>query len=139
MSEAGADSTAPGLSRRAARRVIQRAFVLAGRDRSVRQHIREAESTTLWTIADWDFTWTVAFERGRMRFDRRPSKRPHLTLAWPTAAEFFRQVEAGRFSPDLAGENPPPRRTIEIVCQAFCRSLREVLEDPVDENGDPLV
>ena len=127
------------LSRRAARRVIQRAFVLAGRDRTVRQHIREAELTTLWTITDWEFTWTVVCDRGRVHFERRPSKRPTLTLTWPTAADFFAQVEAGRLSPELAGETPPPKRTVEVVCEGFCRSLRQVFENPVDENGDPLV
>jgi len=139
MGEVGIDSASPGLSRRAARRVIQRAFVLTARDRNVRQHIRETELTTLWTLADWEFTWTVVLDRGRMRFERRPTKRASLTLTWPVAADFFRQVEAGRLTPDLSTDTPPPRRTIEIVCHAFCRSLREVLENPVDENGDPLV
>src|SRR6266481_4257192 len=80
------------LSRRAARRIFQRAFVLAGRDRNVRQHIREAHCKILWVIEDWDFAWTVILDRGRVDFDRRPTKRPDLTLTWSTAEEFFHQV-----------------------------------------------
>ena len=47
--------TLPALSKRGARRAIQRAFVRVGRERAIRQHLREAELTTLWTIEDWGF------------------------------------------------------------------------------------
>src|SRR5438128_9637996 len=47
------------LSKRAARRLIQRALVLTGRDRHVREHIREARLTMLWVLEDWGFAWTV--------------------------------------------------------------------------------
>lgn len=76
-------------SKRAARRVIQRAFVLAGRDRQLRQHLREVRLTTLWILEDWDLVWTVIIDRGKMEFERRPAKHPDLTLTWRTAHEFF--------------------------------------------------
>jgi hypothetical protein len=133
--EAVADPTA--LSKRAARRLIQRAFVLAGRDRNVRQHIREVRCLMLWTIEDWDLAWTVSLDRGRMEFDRRPTKRPDLTLSWPTAEEFFEQVAVG------TRKNDPPDHSGDatlwkfgqVVYSSFCAAMREVLCDPVDENG----
>ena len=76
-------------SKRAARRILQRAFVLTGRDRPLRQHIREAHLTTLWIVEDWDLVWTVTIDRGKVEFERRPAKHPDLTLSWPTAREFF--------------------------------------------------
>jgi len=76
-------------SKRAARRIIQRAFVLTGRDRQLRQHIREMQLMILWVLEDWDFAWTVLIDRGRIAFERRPAKHPNMTLSWQTAAEFF--------------------------------------------------
>ena len=73
--------TAPALqelSRRAARRLIQRATVLAGRDRNVRQHIREARVTMHWVLEDWGFGGTVILDRGRINFDRRPVRHPYV-------------------------------------------------------------
>ena len=125
------------LSKRAALRVFQRAFVLAGRDRNVRQHIREAHCLILWVIEDWDLDWTVTLNKGKMEFDRRPTKHPDLTLTWHTADEFFKQVESG------ARKDDGPLRTgdatywkfAQVVYSGFCASLREVLQNPVDENG----
>jgi hypothetical protein len=76
-------------SKRAARRILQRAFVLTGRDRPLRQHIRESRFTTLWVLEDWDLAWTVIVDRGKIEFERRPAKHPDLTLSWPAADEFF--------------------------------------------------
>jgi len=76
-------------SKRAARRILQRAFVLTGRDRPLRQHIREARFTILWVLEDWDLVWTVIIDRGKIEFARRPAKHPELTLSWRTASEFF--------------------------------------------------
>lgn len=86
------DQSQPSLlppSKRAARRLLQRAFVLTGRDRPLRQHIREARFTTLWVLEDWDLVWTVIIDRGKIEFARRPAKHPDLTLSWRTAMEFF--------------------------------------------------
>ena len=129
------------ISKRAARRLIQRAFVLAGRDKRVRQHLREAHLTTLWTIQDWDLAWTVALQRGRLKFERRPAKQPDLSLTWGTAAEFFGQVEA-RFPAEgvfeLAGSKEL-RRFCGPVLNGFFSSLRHVLSNPVDDKGESLV
>lgn len=161
MSEIESHPAASPLSKRAARRLIQRAWVLTGRDRKLRQHIRELKLTTLWTIDDWGLAWTVSFERGRIEFDRRPAKRPHATFVWTSADEFFRRVDRGGLIEAMqaeaarAGESPqaeetarervrcqgrsPAERALEPVCRVFTDMLREVLQNPFDENGDPLV
>jgi len=41
---------ATSLSKRAARRIIQRTFVIMGKDKVLRQLIRESEITTVWMI-----------------------------------------------------------------------------------------
>src|SRR5580704_7076422 len=84
---------ATSLSKRAARRIIQRAFVLMGRDKVLRHQIRESEITTLWAVEDWEMEWTVFLHRGRFEIERRPAKKPDVTLTWPTAEEFFGQVD----------------------------------------------
>ncbi len=141
MSEHDVSVSSGELSRRAARRLIQRAFVLAGRDRHVRQQIREAQIVSLWLIEDWGFDWTVLLDRGHVHFERRPAKRPDVTLTWRAAEGFFRQVEAGSLTPDELQHRGPAvsRRMLDSVCQAFCASFQQVLQNPVDENGDPLV
>jgi hypothetical protein len=88
MTEQNQESFLPP-SKRAARRILQRAFVLTGRDRALRQHIREARFTTVWILEDWDLVWTVIIDRGRVDFERRPARHPDLTLTWPAAADFF--------------------------------------------------
>ena len=70
----------PSISKRAARRLIQQAIVLTGRDLSVRQHIREVQLATLWVLEDWNFEWTVNLDRGKVRFDRRPARAPFTGL-----------------------------------------------------------
>ncbi len=129
------------LSKRAARRMIQRAFVLAGRDRNVRQHIREAQVASLWVIEDWGLTWTLLVHRSRVEFERRPTRKPDLIFTWRTAEDFFKDAEAGGRGPgssEVTG-NLMLRRFTDPVCQAFWASLRELLRNPVDECGDPLV
>jgi hypothetical protein len=142
------------LSKRAARRLIQRAFVLAGRDRVVRQHIREANLSTRWVLEDWDLEWTLILDRGKLDFERRPAKRADLVLTWSSASAFFREVQnATRSRGGLAasagqdGQAPTTKlngdirfvKILEPVYFSFCAALREVLANPVDENGDPLV
>jgi len=135
----GAVDTA-SLSKRAARRLIQRAFVLAGRDRNVRQHIREPRGAILWVIEDWDLAWTIFLDKGKLVFDRRPAKHPDLTLTWPTADEFFSQIESATQRDDLPERtgNAQLWKFGQPVYAAFQVALREVLLDPVDEDGTRL-
>ncbi|HMD86123.1 MAG TPA: hypothetical protein VKO18_15625 [Terriglobia bacterium] len=132
---------ANSLSKRAARRIIQRAFVLMGRDKVLRQQIRETEITTLWIVEDWEMEWTVFLRRGRFEIERRPAKHPDVTLAWPTAEEFFQQV-------DRSGETnvkvqilpaQERRRFFETLLRGFFACLRHVLANPVDDFGESLL
>jgi len=132
---------ATSLSKRAARRIIQRAFVLMGRDKFLRTQIRGARITSLWVIEDWQLEWTVFFHRGKFVVERRPAKHPDATLTWATAGDFFRQV-------DRAGETnvqvqivPPQehRRFFETILRGFFACLRHVLSNPFDDAGESLV
>ena len=132
------------LSHRAARRVIQRAFVLAGRSRTLRDHIRTSNVETLWIIEDWGFSWTVLIDRGRLEFSRRPSKRPDVTLLWPSLEDFTLQLEAQLTLRDvdsgfIHASDPKARKTALAVYTGFIPFLRQVLSDPVDEDGTPLI
>ena len=131
----------PSISKRAARRLIQQAFVLTGRDRSVRQHIREARLATLWVLEDWDFEWTVNLDRGKVRFDRRPARAPDVTLTWAIAEEFFTSIQEGRTPGDslVVGGKLELRTYIDPVYKSFCRSLELVMREPVDDVGNPLM
>jgi hypothetical protein len=131
----------PALSKRAARRIIQRAWVLAGRERRVREHIRSAGFSTLWILEDWNFTWTVVFDRGRLEFDRRPTKRPDLTYTWQSAAGFFTEIETGvRAAQGFQAEGDLAlQRVCEPVFRSFTKTLQALLGQPVGENGMPLV
>ena len=131
----------PSISKRAARRLIQQAFVLTGRERSVRQHIREARLETLWVLEDWNFEWTVIIDRGRVWFDRRPTRTPDVTLTWPDAAEFLSAIQEGR-APDASrvlGGRHDLLTYVEPVYKSFCRLLERVIEYPVDDAGNPLM
>ena len=128
-----------GLSKRAAQRLIQRALVIAGRSRNVRQHIREADLTSVWTIADWDLEWTVAIRRGAIEFDRRLPHRPDIQVTWATADGFFAQAENGGAA-ELQYDGPVEARRIwEVVYAAFRAALKDLLLNPVDADGRSLV
>jgi hypothetical protein len=131
----------PPLSKRAARRILQRAWVLTGRDRRVRQHLRSAGFSALWILEDWNFTWTVVFDRGRLEFDRRPTKRPDLTFTWQSAADFFAAIETGVRAPQgfQAEGDLALQRVCEPVYRSFSKVLQTLLGEPVDQNGMPLV
>ena len=134
-------SDRPSISKRAARRLLQRAFVLVGRDRTVRQHIREASVITLWVLEDWRFEWTVTLERGKVHFDRRPARAPDMTLTWPSAEEFFNALWEGR-NPDsslLLEGDLGERRYLDPVYGAFCRLSQQVLRYPFDDAENPLM
>jgi hypothetical protein len=128
-------------SKRAALRILQRAFVLTGRDRQLRQHIREARFTTLWVLEDWDLVWTVIIDRGKIEFERRPAKHPDLTLSWQTANEFFscaRESASPESCLELAG-NLELRRVASNLLKCFLGHLGHVLRNPVDGAGESLL
>jgi hypothetical protein len=136
-----AQDPATSLSKRAARRIIQRTFVLMGRDKVLKQQIRESEITTHWIIEDWELEWTVFLHRGRFELERRPAKRPDVTLSWPTAEEFFRQVDRSG-NTDVQVQMAPEqerRRFFETLLRGFFATLRHVLANPVDGAGESLL
>ena len=140
-SENGSNESSLPPSKRAARRILQRAFVLTGRDRPLRQHIREARLTTLWILEDWDLVWTVIIDRGKIEFERRPAKHPDLTLSWQTANGFFscgRESSAPESSLELAG-NLELRRVASNLLKCFFGHLGHVLRNPVDGAGVGLL
>jgi len=143
MSQSETESTESLLppSKRAARRILQRAFVLTGRDRQLRQHIREARLTTLWILEDWDLVWRVIIDRGKIEFDRRPAKHPDLTFSWQTAGEFFsRAKESGSpESPLDLAVNPELQRVARHLLKCFFGYLGHVLRNPVDGAGESLL
>ena len=128
-----------GLSKRAAQRLIQRAFVLAGRNRNVRQHIREADLTSVWTIEDWDLEWAVTIRRGKIDFDRRLPHQPDIHAIWTTAEGFFAEAEQSGASQAEYDGTPEARRTWDVVYAAFRDALKALLLDPVDQDGRSLV
>jgi hypothetical protein len=132
---------ANSLSKRAARRIIQRAFVLMGRDKFLRQQIRESEITTLWIVEDWEMEWTVFLHRGRFEIERRPAKRPDVTLTWPTAEVFFQQVDRSAETNVKVQILPAQerRRFFETLLRGFFACLRHVLANPVDDFGESLL
>ena len=131
---------ATSLSKRAARRIIQRAFVLMGRDKTVRRHIRESELTTLWRVEDWDLEWTVFFHRGRFEVERRPAKRPDVTLTWATAEAFFQQADRADATWQVQMFPEQERhRFFDILLRGFFAWLRRVLLNPVDDVGESLL
>jgi hypothetical protein len=132
---------ATSLSKRAARRIIQRAFVLMGRDKALRRQIRECQITTLWIVEDWEMEWTVFLNRSKFEVERRPAKHPDFTLSWPTAAEFFEQVDR-MGEADIKVQITPPqehRRFFETILRGFFTCLRHVLSNPVDALGESLL
>jgi hypothetical protein len=130
----------PALSKRGARRAIQRAFVPVGRDRRIRQHLREAHLTTLWVLEDWGLEWTVVLDHGRLDFHRGRVGRPNLTFTWRTAEAFFSQIETGK---PVEGAfqwlgDAGWKKLCEPVYEAFCGALRGVLHHPIDD-GERLL
>jgi hypothetical protein len=132
---------ATSLSKRAARRIIQRTFVLMGKDKVLRQQIRESHITTLWIVEDWELEWTVFLHRGRFEIERRPAKHPDVTLSWPTAEEFFRQVDRSGDANVQVQIFPAQeqRRFFQTLLRGFFACLRHVLADPVDALGESLL
>ena len=132
---------ATSLSKRAARRIIQRTFVLMGKDKALKQIIRETEMTTVWMIEDWELEWTLILHRGKFEIERRQSKHPDATLSWPTAVEFFAQVDRPE-SANVQAQITPEQtqhRFFDTLLRRFFSTLRQVLENPVDAVGQNLL
>lgn len=136
-----AEGEARDISKRGARRLIQRAFVLVGREKAIRQHLREVELVSHWALEDWGLEWTVVLDHGAVEFHRGRVGRANVKYSWPSAASFFAQLRNGVApTEDLALESHPAHaRTLEPVFAAFQAALRKVLLDPVDDSGDPLL
>lgn len=125
------------LSKRAARRLIQRAFVLLGRNKHVRQHFREAHLKMLWVLADAEFEWSVLLDKGKVQFDRRPVRNPDITLTWARAEVFFESARSGRDQPEdfsIDGRQDL-RRLAEMLWRALREELGNVLRFPIDDEG----
>ena len=159
MTDQSTESLLPP-SKRAARRIVQRAFVLTGRDRHLRQQIRSARFATLWILEDWELVWTVVIDRGRLEFDRRPAKHPDLIFNWPTASDFFLAASDDRRRAALTaglGQSPGSavrggtqaaltltgnvelRRLAGNLLHCFLGHLGHVLRNPVDGSGESLL
>ena len=129
------------LSKRGARRVIQRAVVLTGRDKALRQKLRSVELTTRWLIEDWGLEWTVVVDQGHIEFHRGHVGKAQVSILWKTGDEFLghletKSVPAGGFELEC---EPGLRRVVDMVFQAFLSTLRNVLADPVDDDGVRLL
>jgi hypothetical protein len=112
-----------------------------GRDKVLRQQIRESEITTLWIVEDWELEWTVFLRRGRFEVERRPAKHPDVTLTWSTAEDFFGQVDRSGEA-DVHVQIFPPqehRRFFQTLLRGFFACLRHVLANPVDDMGESLL
>ena len=160
MTEQTSESLLPP-SKRAARRIIQRAFVLTGRDKHLRQQIRSARLATLWILEDWDMIWTVLIDRGKLEFERRPAKHPDLIFNWPTASDFFLAASKDLSraaltaslwqSPGSAARGGDAQSALTLTGNVELRSLAgnllhcflgqlgHVLRNPVDGVGESLL
>ena len=159
MTDQSIESLVPP-SKRAARRIIQRAFVLTGRDRHLRQQIRSARVATLWILEDWDMVRTVFIDRGRLEFERRPAKHADLIFTWQTASDFFlvasHDLSRAALTTSL-GQSPESavhgdaqialtltgnvelRRLAGNLLHCFLGHLGHVLRNPVDGCGESLL
>ncbi len=128
------------LSKRSARRAIQRAFVLVGREKPIRQHLREAALATHWIVEDWGLEWTVQLDHGRLEFHRGKVGRPQVTYLWHTGADFLALVQYGvtELAPAEVVADLPARRFCEPVFAAFIKSLRAVFANPIDDDGERI-
>ena len=129
------------LSKRAARRLIQRAIVLLGRDKIFRQRIRNVQLNTCWSVEDWDLEWTVALSQGHPEFYRGHTGPVQSRLKWEFGEEFLAQVETGKH-PGHGFElecDPAARTIVGVLLSRFCATLKSVLADPVDDDGVRLV
>ena len=94
---------------------------MAGRDRVVRQHIREARVTTLWALEDWRFEWTVALERGKVLFGEEFAKQVLDEFdEWdPEFGQLFQTFVYG----GMYDRNVIDQKTRELIAVAACVCL----------------
>jgi hypothetical protein len=129
------------LSKRAARRMIQRAMVLVHRDRQAHQRWREARLATFWSIEDWDMEWSAILDRGRMEFGRRAPKKPDLVFRWRSAEEFFQHVDSGK-PPGEGFTLEGPRELWKFsdpLLKSFIKWFFHVCKNPIDDLGESLL
>ena len=91
----------------------------------------------MWVLADEELEWSVLVDRGRFEFDRRPVKKPDITLTWHEAKAFFESARSGRDgAEDFTVEGPQGlRRIVELIWRAFRTALGNVLSFPFDDEG----
>ena len=133
---------ATSLSKRAARRIIQRTFVLMGKDKvSAAANPRIAKSPRFgsWKTGRW--SGRCFSTAGSLKLERRPAKHPDVTLSWPTAEEFFHQVDRSGDANVQVQILPEQehRRFFETLLRGFFSCLRHVLANPVDAVGESLL
>ena len=134
---ANAEVAAPSLSKRGARRVIQRTFVLMGRDKALRQRLKSVELTMRWMVEDWGLEWTVILAQSHLAFHRGHVGKAQVSFRWKTGDDFLGQIEKGP-NPGEGFElecEPALRRVVDLLLAAFCNTLKTVLADPVDDDG----
>lgn len=115
--------------------------MLVGRERAIRQHIREVELNTHWAIEDWGLEWTVVFDHGRLEFHRGHIGKPQVTYLWGAGDEFLAQVESGTAPRNALHMVADPiwRRVVDPVFKSFLTTFRTVLADPIDDDGVRLL
>jgi hypothetical protein len=139
--ETGQEAVAPGLSKRAARRLIQRAFVLVVRTRAIRQPLRDVDINTWWLIEDWGLDWTIVYDHGKLEYHRGKAGKPHLIYTWRTAEDFLKCVENCSLTGDgfeCEGDLALQRISTPVF-KAFLGEMRELIRYPVDADGESLV
>ena len=133
----GGGTSGTSLSKRGARRVIQRAHVLIGRDKGFRQRTRGLALNTQWTIEDWDLEWTALLAEGRLESYRGHTGRPQISFRWKTGEDFMSHVESGRTPGDgFRLECQAADKVVaELLLARFCATLKSVVINPVDDAG----
>jgi len=117
------------------------AVVLVGRDKRVRQHLREVTLTSRWTIEDWNLEWTVVIDHGRVEFHRGHVGKAEVLFNWRSEEAFLRHIESGASPRDgFAAEcRAASRRIVDLLINSFVATMRAVLTDPVDDAGVRLL
>ena len=134
----GGGTSGTSLSKRGARRVIQRALVLIGRDKGFRQRTRGLTLNTQWTIEDWDLEWTALLAEGRLESHRGHTGRPQTSFRWKTGEDFMNHIasgESGGFELECRAVSRP---LAEMILARFRTTLKAVLENPVGDDGARL-
>ena len=97
--------------------------------------------TIRWLIEGWGLEWTVVVDQGHIAFHRGHVGKAQVSILWDTGDDFLAHLETKSVPTDgfeLECE-PPLRRVVDMVFQAFIGTLRNVLADHVDDDGVRLV